>query len=110
MEHVAHHGLSILPIGVGEQGFVRPRTGPFSVDRAFIPHKVLSSANDTTPQQWGYPKKLRRDFMNDHERRQIALFRYELIVPLLQNVHRGALQAQLEQAAKRTGLTPVHWT
>lgn len=40
--------------------------------------------------------------MNDHERRQIALFRYELIVPLLQNVHRGALQAQLEQAAKRT--------
>lgn len=39
--------------------------------------------------------------MNDHERRQIALFRYELVVPLLHNGHRGALQAQLEQAASR---------
>lgn len=45
--------------------------------------------------------------MNDHERRQIALFRYELIVPLLQNAHRGVLQSQLEQAASRVYDMPV---
>lgn len=44
--------------------------------------------------------------MNEEERRQIALFRYELICVLLQSQHRGALQAQLEQAAKRVRQVP----
>ena len=44
--------------------------------------------------------------MNEEERRQIALFRYELICVLLQSPHRGALQAQLEQVAKRVYEVP----
>ena len=44
--------------------------------------------------------------MNEEERRQIALFRYELIAMLLQSRDRGTLQAQLEQAAKRVMQVP----
>ena len=44
--------------------------------------------------------------MDDEMRRQIALFRYGLIAPLLQQSPRGAQKAMLEAAAKQTYTLP----